>query len=332
MLSSKQIGFLETRYSFYNNDSHTINAFIRNQCEKEILAIAQEVFKAMGLDKKITIEITPSKQGSYIDFFVFLVNNTKFPEIFLAGLAIIIGLMSIPKMSNLGKNQEKNKKIESVNLDDLKKILATTTINSNEEKCLLLKIEDLIRLHYDDLVYNPNISRHISNFYRSLLSYEKVEYMEYKSYNQRHESVTKTNTVHREKFEDFIITISEEEKTDNHAKIYIHSPVLVKGKRHWSGFYTLEEKAINFSMLDRHFKEDVTSGTINFSNGTFIYAVLRKTIKYDEFGGVKSQHYFVEEVKQISNDNNHYYNKKDNKNHQSSKEKAKKQISFDFET
>ncbi|MDO4897145.1 MAG: hypothetical protein Q3971_07265 [Moraxella sp.] len=332
-MNTKKIGFLETRYSFYDNDSHTINAFVRNQCEKEILAIAQEVFKVMGLDKKLTIEITPSRKGSYVDFFIFLVNHTKFPEILLAGLAVIAGLMSISRETKLD-TELKNKQIESINLDIIKKTLEIQemTAKSKKEEDLISKIEELVRLNYDNLAYNPIISRHISNFYKHVLDYEKIEHMEYTPYDQHQQPITKTRVVYREQFESFIITTSEDEQIDTDAKIYIHSPVLVKGKRHWSGFYTLEEKAINFSMLDKEFKEDVTNGTINFSNGSFIYAVLRKTIKYDELGNVKSQNYAVEEVKQISNDNNYHYNKKRSKDHQSLKEKTKKQFSLDFET
>lgn len=185
-------------------------------------------------------------------------------------------------------------------------------------------------LFYEKLISNLKITRHISNFYQHLIDYEKVQSMEYVPYDQNHQAIIEPQTVNREDFHKFILQTSEDEIIDENAKIYIHSPMLVEGKKHWSGYYTSEEQVINFAMSDKDFKNDVTNGTIKFANGSFIYARLRKTLKFDDFGNIKNQKYVVELVTKVSNDNGYAQETKQGKEYKMFKDALNKQGNLDL--
>lgn len=154
--------------------------------------------------------------------------------------------------------------------------------------------------------------------------------MEYIPLDQNHHPIIESKIVYRKDFHKFILQTSENEIIDENAKIYIHSPILVEGKKHWSGYYTSEEQVINFAMSDRDFKNDVTNGTIKFANGSFIYARLRKNLKFDDFGNVKNQKYTVELVTKVSNDDGYAQETKQGKAYKDFKETLKKQLGFEF--
>lgn len=290
-----QVNFLETHYLF-SDDSHTIDAFVRNRCEKELLQIISLSLKELNLGTDIKIESLPPKEGGLIEWLQ-LTNPSN--AIALASLVssivmpIIIYLLSKPKETTQDK-ELKSKKLEDLELGIekkrieikiLKKKLISDGLSPIEKQ---EKLQNLIDLYYEQLTHNVTILRHISNFYQNLIDYEKVQSMEYTPYNQNHQSIMEPKTVYRKDFHKFILQTSEDEIIDENAKIYIHSPMLVEGKKHWSGYYTSEEQVINFAMSDKDFKNDVTNGTIKFANGSFIYARLRKTLKFDDFGNIKN--------------------------------------------
>jgi hypothetical protein len=62
---------------YLENESHSIDAFVRNKCEKELLEIFQEVSKI--LDVQISIESFPSQEGGFRDFWNFI--GKKSPQL-----------------------------------------------------------------------------------------------------------------------------------------------------------------------------------------------------------------------------------------------------------
>lgn len=335
-MQTKSVGLLETHYVF-NNESHAINAFIRNQCERELLQIFYHSLKELDLNGKVEIEAIPPKNGSFLDIVQFLSENKDIVATIFTGLAIIVALLSRQRETKSDKIL-KQKQIEVANLDikqkqleiqKLKKELENNNdLNSINHQENMQKFVDLI---CEKLVANPIIARHISNFYQHLINYEKVQSIEYTPYDKNNQPIMGTKTVNREDFYKFIIQTSEDEIIDENAKIYIHSPMLVEGRKHWSGYYTSEESVINFAMNDKEFKKDVSSGTVKFSNGSFIYAVLRKTLKFDDFGNLKNQKYTVEIVTKISNDTGYTQETPQGKKYQNNRKTLNSQISINFE-
>lgn len=334
-MKNKAVAFFEIHYLF-NDNSHTIDAFVRNQCEKELLQIFHHSFKEVGLNNKVKIESIPSKKGSFLDGIQFSTEAIGFATLIFAGLSLIYQILSKPKESELDKKL-KQKQIESTELEIEQKRLEIEKLkkeleNNNDLESIENRenIERFMDLFLERLILNPVINRHISNFYQNLIDYDKVQSMEYTPYDQNHQAIMGSKTIHREDFHKFILQTSEDEIIDENAKIYIHSPILVKGRKHWSGYYTLEEQVINFSMSDKDFKNDVTNGTIKFANGSFICARLRKTLKFDDFGNIKNQKYTVELVTKVSNDNGYAQETKQGKAYKEFKDTLKKQLGLEF--
>ena len=80
--------YFETIYSFHD-DSHGMDAFIKNKCDAEMLAIIEEISKELGINKQIRLETLPAREGSYdewlqtifyanimVSFINFAVQNT----------------------------------------------------------------------------------------------------------------------------------------------------------------------------------------------------------------------------------------------------------------
>lgn len=318
-MKEMQVNFLETHYLF-NDDSHTIDAFVRNQCEKELLAIIYHTFSELNLTDKIKLEATPPKEGSFKEIIQFLSENRDIATLIFAGLAIIATLLSRHSETKL------DKELKRLEIKRLQKELGEyKDLDATKSQEFFHKFIDLF---YENLISNPKIARHISNFYQHLMGYEKVQSVEYTPYNQNHKAIIEPQVVHREDFHRFILQTSEDEIIDENAKIYIHSPMLVKGRKSWRGHYMFENQVIDFSMNDRDFKNDVYNGTIKFKNGSFIYAVLQKTIKYDDFGNIKSQKYTVEVVTKVSSDDGYEYETRQGKKHKDFKEALNKQMSL----
>lgn len=328
-MKEMQVNFLEMHYLF-NDDSHTIDAFVRNKCEKELLAIIHQTLKELGLTDKVQIEAKPSKKGSFVDELQFSSNAMAIGGLLLTSIGIITTIVvSRPKETKLDK-ELKQLQIDKTKLE-IKKLQRELEQEHNKNfDDDHTRLYDFIELIYEMLIQNTIILRHISNFYQSLINYEKVHSIEYTPYDQNHTPIIEPQIVHREDFHKFILQTSEDEIIDENAKIYIHSPILVKGRKHWSGYYTLEEQVINFSMSDKDFKNEVTNGTIKFANGSFIYGRLRKTLKFDDSGNIKNQKYTVELVTKISNDNNYAQETVQGKAYRKYKEYLKKQLSLEL--
>ena len=87
-----------------------------------------------------------------------------------------------------------------------------------------------------------------------------------------------TRTIKREDFSDYIIESTNDENILYDSKIYIISPVIVKGSNElWSGEF--EGEKIRFYVKDKEFLEKSQNKVISFNTGFFIICNLRKSIK-----------------------------------------------------
>jgi hypothetical protein len=174
---------------------------------------------------------------------------------------------------------------QSDKLDDKIKELTIKNLELDTKK-KELEIEEQINKKLDDKL----TKKYISNFYKRIDSYDKVEKIGYKSL----EKDGLEYIVERKDFKSFIlhddITISE----DDDAMIEIISPVLKEGKYNWRGRYKNEK--IDFSMADSKFKQEVIEGKHKFSNGSLINCHLEIKVTFDEFGDEKSRNYRVLQV------------------------------------
>lgn len=311
-VKGESYGFLETHYYFYDN-SHTMNAFVKNRCDRALLAIIEESSKELGLQNSLTVEVVPLSEGSLVEWVEFILSPTG--AITTAGasaaiLSFFIDTMGLIRSRKPPSVPETALDIESKNLDIekkkleiklLQKRLADTQESEQANKEDNIEefdadIDDLKEVAYEVLINNYKIRKNISVFYENLIEYPKVEAVGYTTYDKNHEVVTSEVKVDRSEFDDFIFDLTEFEEIDDNAKIHIFSPNLDKGRHKWRGLYEKENKVIEFSLNDKEFKNNVESGTIIFKNGSMIKAELAIKIKIDMSGNETSRSYTVNEV------------------------------------
>ncbi len=256
---------------YLKDNSHAMNAFVRNKVEKDFL----EAVKRIGelLDSELQIETEAYQEGGLIEILTF------------SGFIIdrVLNYLS-PALNDIITHYA-TRDTQSEKLDNKIKELTIKNLELDSKK-KELEIEEQINKKLDDKL----TKKYISSFYKRIDSYDKVEKVGYKSV----EKDGIEYIVERKDFKSFIlhddITISE----DDDAMIEIISPVLKEGKYNWRGRYKNEK--IDFSMADSKFKQEVIEGKHKFSNGSLINCHLEIKVTFDEFGDEKNRTYRVLQV------------------------------------
>lgn len=304
--------YFETIYAF-NDNSHAMDAFIKNKCDAEILALIEEISKELDVSKDIRIEVLPLKKGSLSEW----IQTTTYANV-IATVTLLIAIVTLiysripvkPYQSKVEEESQildmearkldiENKRLESekrkIELEILKKQLAVIDEEAKQDSIeeLNKKIIGLQDSFFELLSQNIYIRKHVSNFYKILLSYPKVTHISYAYYDSTLQLVDKKHIVFRNQFNKFLLDSEVILDYDENSRIQIYSPNLVKAKHKWRGYYEKENRVIDFYMKDMEFKQDIEDGLIDFRNGSMIDAVLEIKIKFDEAGNEKSRSYSV---------------------------------------
>ncbi|MDO3696051.1 hypothetical protein QVZ41_14455 [Wenyingzhuangia sp. chi5] len=286
MTKEPTINKLELHYYFDESDSsHTMDAFIRNKCEFELLQIYNEFQRELGID--IKLETEAFEEGGLTELWTLM---GKYPNQITILITLIIAAISrIPlKKSSLEKQDlELSIAERKLNIENLKKEL-------NEKESPNHINIDVLNIIIDS---NPKILKHVSNYYKQLNNYPKVKKISTTKLDEKKQILEETTYIKRTDFDKFIIENDDLEPTiDENATIEIISPVLKKGKYKWKGIYLKKEKTIDFYMKDKAFKQSVIAEGIEFKNGTFIDCILEISRKINEVGEIIFSSYAVTTV------------------------------------
>ncbi|MCB4758781.1 MAG: hypothetical protein LGB70_06750 [Sulfurovum sp.] len=256
---------------YFNDDSHSMNAFVRNKAEKDLLEAVQQVGSI--LECEFTIESEAYTEG---------------------GLVETLALIGIPTTATLHYLSPAINQILihyfTKDADDKK--LKELDIQIKEETLKKLQLDN-IQNKDKQILEDKQAIRYISNFYTKINHYEKVQKIGFRSVNDNSQEYI----VDRKYFPNFILEENKEIYEDENAVIEIISPILKEGKYKWKGIYNGEK--IDFSMGDYAFKKEVIEGKHTFINGSFIECKLQITVVYDDFGDEKRRSYSVKEVYSI---------------------------------
>jgi len=248
---------IELRYRFNDENKHSMNAEIFNECEKQFIKAIKSTEKYF--EDTLEIKIKPREEGSLIDILTVVVNNPEIRTTFTTLLVVFATKFFDSKFSSAKhKTDETSKKLE--NLQSIKE---------------QIKSGDLTESDFDYIASNDkDLRKHKSNFFKSAKQERDVIKIE---------STTKADinvqpiiiVVERKDFDNFIITKTTEEiEETQEAKIYIVAPILIKGRRDsWKGIF--ENSSIDFKVSDKDFLQQVWNKHINFQNGTFINCELK---------------------------------------------------------
>ncbi|MDO6834669.1 hypothetical protein Q4596_03490 [Pseudoalteromonas carrageenovora] len=275
---------LELHY-YFNDSSHSMNAFVRNQCESEFLAIAMEIAKELELG--IQLESEAYREGGLKEAWKIIGKNGVQVSIFISIMALVSSRIpfSDPELDILQK-QHLRLSIEEKKLR-IKK-LQTELENEKVNESTVNQVAELLE-------ENLKVATRKSNFYRQLSRYNKVEKIGLSALNSDGKPVTDERIVSRNSFRNFIIhSHNLSPITVDDALVEIIAPVLKEGRYKWKGVY--ENEPISFSMNDKYFNLDVLNEVISFKHGTTIECVLLIHQKLDEAGEVQITGYSVSTV------------------------------------
>jgi hypothetical protein len=253
---------------YFDDKSHSMNAFVRNKAEKDILEAIRQV--GYVLDSELNIETFAYEEGGLKEYFLIGFLGT------VGFLAPSINDVITHYVTKDAEDKELDKKIKQETLKSLQ------LSNIQKEN----KLDEEINHKLED----KQTIRHISNFYTKINNYEKITKIGFKDIkNDEKEYIVK-----REHFKNFILEDKKEVIEDENAVVEIISPILKEGKYKWKGLY--KSVKIDFSMGDYSFKKEVIESKHTFSNGSFIECKLQITTTYDDFGDEKRRSYSVKEV------------------------------------
>ena len=257
---------------YLNDDSHSMNAFVRNAMEKDFLSIVNTISSSLNL--KIELESRAAKEGGFIEILDIIEAYPVSSAIIVSSAGYVIKRFLEYRLTGAyKKNKLENEKLE-LEILKLKKESAGIDENQLEQK----------------------LARPISNYYAKIEKYEKIRAVGFGN------EVNNEYVVQRDEFRNFILIDDKEEEVDDDASIEIISPVLKEGRYKWRGIY--KNESIDFSMGDSKFKNDIIDGRYDFGNGSFINCQLFITKTYDEFGNeCKNRSYRVAKVYETKRDN-----------------------------
>ena len=278
------------------NDSHAMDAFVRNKCEAELLAIFQEVCTTLGTS--IHIESVPHEQGGLRDFWKVYGENSVQINTTLAFLAVLISVVSTA-MSRIPvsdpEKDEREKKIQELTIEE--KRLAIEEMRINLER-LRKEMKDgqptqeTIERAAKSAELNLKIQSRRSNFYRQLSNYEKVTAVGFSAIDSSNIDVIREHLVPRSDFRMYVLVDqSLPTETVDGATIEIVAPVLKEGNYKWKGIYM--DESISFSMTDADFKNAVLLEQVAFQHGSCINCVLQIHRKFNEIGEIEITGYSV---------------------------------------
>jgi len=314
----KSANKIELHY-FLRDETHTMNAFVRNECEKELLTIFKEII--ISLDIEIDVESEAFKEGGLKEIWNFLGKNGVQLTLIITVFGLVLSRIPVEN-KELVKLQIENLELDNeLKKQELKKI--KNEVRTEEELT-----DETVERVLEILDRDYKIIWHKSNFYKKLNFYPKVTKLTTQKLNEQNEPVEKERTVERELFGKFILRSDTfPPYIDEEAVIDIISPVLKKGNFNWKGFY--KGDIINFEMNDQNFKNSVLNKEIEFINGTAIKCVLQQNRKIDEVGLVKViQNKVLTVIEIITGEN--YVPTEQGKKYKRDKERKNDQLKLDF--
>lgn len=252
---------------YFDDESHAMNAFVRNRAEKDLLEAVKRVLEVVDVASEIETEAYA--EGGLLETLNLVIPSVSAVAIFLS-----------PAINEILKHHfTKSKTDESIKEETLRGMQLDNAIKELDYSEKLGKaLEDKV------------VRRHISNYYSRIIQYEKVQKVGFKNLSIPLGEIV----IPRSKFEEFILHDDKTIVEDDGAEIEIISPVLKEGKFCWRGKY--KEESIDFSMGDSKFKAEVISREHQFANGFAMNCLLQITITFDEFGDEKRRNYSVKKV------------------------------------
>ncbi|MDO8282196.1 MAG: hypothetical protein Q7U10_06175 [Thermodesulfovibrionia bacterium] len=270
---------------YLSNNSHQINALLRNNCEAEILAILSEISSVLDIEAELIA--TAARIGGFREFWDVIKGNAAAITILLLVAQLLV---TIAPMLHESEKEELEKELielqikeSELNIKNLRKELKGEEISEKAmEKAL------------DQLRNNFKIMKRRSNLYATLNASQDVIQIGFAVLNSSFSEVIEEKKVPRREFSKYILSSNKLKSEEVETEIEIVSPVLKEGNYKWKGIFN--DQKISFDMLDLAFRDMVLLDSVSFQHGSRILCVLRIQRELDEIGDTKITGYSVTTV------------------------------------
>lgn len=276
--------FLQLHY-FLKDELHSVDAFINNKAEYELLRIFKEVTSILELEGELQFETIAIEEGGIKAFYKLISkkkNKRKIENalLYLAGILSAIISDVVSDQIKTDHEYEKLKKEEiRLRIEKLRHDLEDKETTEQDKTLIIQNLSVFIS-------ETNKVKLFKSNFYSTLLKEEKIEQVSTQRLNENLEPITNENIVPRKDFDKFILHSVDIDPDFRESEIIeIVSPVLKKGNMKWKGNYN--EKPISFYMRDGEFLTSVINKEISFSNGTSIIADIEFEQKMNDDGEIE---------------------------------------------
>lgn len=281
----ESVNSLQLHY-FFSDNSHSIDAVLRNECEKELLNLFRDISDTLALT--IRLESEPAEEGGFIETWNFLGNNPIQITLIISIATIILSRFPV-------KNKELNElQLENLRLDNQikKKELEKLNLEFLQNKTDLT--EDKLKESVNLVVKNYKTSWRKSNFFKKLQNYSKVQSIEIQRIKDKI-PVGPPRKISKSSFSNFILNSDDLPEINNReAIIDVISPAIKSGNFRWKGFYNKD--IITFEMKHEAFKLLVLNGDVRFSNRFSIEVNMTQKRKIDQDGNIKVTNTIVHNV------------------------------------
>lgn len=316
---------------YLQDDAHEMNAFIRNKCEAELLAAFQYFAEQLGVD--VIIESSAYEEGGLKEVLKFAFKPEHGYTNLMAALTLLIGsfiqVWNAPPKPNkeleainldIAKetleekrlaNEKARRELEKAGSERERAPAPATPASAGKRASAsgapnigfmtefpaeLLTVTQDRTINKKAMAYlsvEPRFNVRRSNFYKTLLPYDKVTAfgMGVKVAKASPDEVV----VNKRDFNKYVLTTDRlEPVVVEEAVIHITAPVIDGSNVKWKGI--LEGEPINFAMKDAAFKNMVVRREVSFQNGNAIRCRLLVERKLDEVGEVEITNRTVEVV------------------------------------
>ena len=266
----------QLRY-FFDDESHAMNAMVRNICERELLQIFNEVINVLDLD--IDLECDAFTDRGLHASWRFAGEDNAQVTLVLAAIFEYMDKAPAENKEELCAQMENLKRDNKLIKEELKELTNGLKEDNAVTDELVQKVVSLLDQDYK-LIW------HKSNFFKKVNAYSKVVKINTARLNENNKVIGAAKTLSKKQFQRFILRSDKlPPNVDEGASIELIAPVLKQGKYQWKGLYNGD--VITFEMGDDTFKSSVFNKQVEFYNGSTIQCVLSQTQKMDELGQVK---------------------------------------------
>ena len=252
---------LMIHYELQDNSTHVMNARVEAESSLCYIKALNYVSKVIGINNDL--QTGSLKQGSVVKIFWFVLDEGNETQWIRYVLILIFRRLFFEK--------------KIIRMEDLTQGLSNQEADGVNTVIQKFKIDEKM---LERLNSHLHFRKARTEYFKQLSTCKEIKAVDIK--HNDFDNLSKMDfRVESSSFDSYIETFVPETKIVDHAKVYIVSPVIVKGKSiKWKGNY--EGNDINFEMMAGQFKTEAQNAEVDFRTGSYIDCKLLFDETFDE--------------------------------------------------